>query len=162
VKLWGPLSASGLVTAALCCGVDQAFKWWMLSVVDIDRVQPLEIAPFLDIVLVWNRGISYGLFQQDSALGRYALLALMGLAMVGLFVWLAHAGRRFMALALGAILGGAGGNVIDRVLHGAVADFFSFHAYGYQWYVFNLADAAIVAGVIIVLYESLSGTDSGA
>ncbi len=160
MKIWGQNSFFGLAVAVAACAIDQAFKWWMLSVYDIGTAQPVRITSFFDLVLVWNRGISYGLFQQDSVFGRYALIAIMACAMLGLFVWLARSQGRLSALALGAILGGAAGNIIDRTLYGAVADFFSFHAMGYNWYVFNLADIAIVAGVAIVLYESLIETRS--
>jgi signal peptidase II len=141
--------------AAVACAIDQAHKWWMISIYDMPARQQVRVTPFFDLVMVWNPGISYGLFPQESALGKYILLALIVAVIVGLFVWLARSESRMTAVALGAIAGGAAGNVVDRIVHGAVADFFSFHAFGYQWYVFNLADTAIVAGVAIVLYESV-------
>src|SRR6185503_969966 len=105
------------------------------------------------------RGISYGLFQQDSELGQWVLFGLKVAAVILLCVWLARASCRLTALGLGLIIGGAVGNAIDRVLHGAVVDFVLFHirtaTFSFNWYVFNLADAAIVAGVVGLLYESL-------
>jgi signal peptidase II len=122
------------------------------------------VGPFFTILLTWNPGISYGLFPQVGPLGQWALLGVKAAAVLLLWVWLAHAGSRLTALALGLIIGGAIGNGIDRVLHGAVVDFVLFHVttetWTFNWYVFNLADAGIVAGVIGLLYESLVAGDA--
>jgi signal peptidase II len=154
---WGPFSALGLGVAALTLLIDQAHKAWMLYVYDIGARGVVTLAPFFDLVLVWNRGVSYGLFPQESSLGRWALILFALAATVALSLWLARVVAPLPAVAIGLVMGGALGNAIDRILYGAVADFFSFHAFGYQWYVFNIADAAIVAGVIGLLYESLFG-----
>jgi signal peptidase II len=154
---WGPLSALGLGVAALTLLVDQAHKAWMLYVYDIGAKGVVTLAPFFDLVLVWNRGVSYGLFPQESSLGRWALILFAIAATLALAVWLARVVTPLPAVAIGLVIGGALGNAIDRILYGAVADFFSLHAFGYQWYVFNIADAAIVAGVVGLLYESLFG-----
>jgi signal peptidase II len=141
----------GLLAALLGLAVDQAHKWWMLEVVRIAERGPVRVAPFLDLVMVWNEGVSYGLFQQGSDLGRL-LLILLGLGGAALFGWwLWRAPTRLSAVSLGLIVGGALSNVIDRLVYGAVADFFLFHVGGFEWYVFNLADVWIVAGVIGVL-----------
>ena len=158
---WGPLSALGVAVAVFAYAGDQAHKWWMLSVLDIAATGPITVAPFFDLVMVWNRGVSYGLFQQDSGLGLFVLAAFPFVVAGGLLLWLATATRALLAFALGLVIGGALGNATDRIVHGAVADFFSFHAYGYHWYVFNLADVAIVAGVAILLYDSLNDMRSG-
>jgi signal peptidase II len=155
-RIWGPYTPFGLGIAVIACALDQAHKWWMLESFGIAARQPVPITPFFDLVLVWNRGISYGLFPQESGVGRALLLVVAAAATVALALWLAHAAGRLAALGLGAVIGGALGNAIDRIMHGAVADFFSFHAFGFNWYIFNLADVAIVAGVAIVLYESLT------
>lgn len=152
---WGPLSPLGLGVAALTLLIDQAHKAWMLYVYDIGAKGVVTIAPFFDLVLVWNRGVSYGLFPQDGGLGRWILILFAFAAVIALTAWLARVVTPLAAIAIGLIIGGATGNAIDRILYGAVADFFSFHAYGYQWYVFNIADTAIVAGVIGLLYESV-------
>src|SRR5207302_5668048 len=114
-----------------------------------------------DLVLTWKTGISYGLFTQEDGLGRYVLLGLKAGAVLVLWVWLARAESRLTALALGLIIGGAFGNAIDRLAYGAVVDFVLFHittpSFNFTWYVFDLADAAIVAGVMGLLYESLFG-----
>lgn len=153
--LWGPLSAFGLAIAALTAFVDQAHKAWMLYVYDIGAKGVVTITPFFDLVLVWNQGISYGLLPQESPAGRWALILFACAASLALAVWLARQDSKLAAASIGLIIGGAIGNAIDRVVYGAVADFFSLHAFGLQWYVFNIADAAIVAGVVGLLYESL-------
>jgi signal peptidase II len=120
----------------------------------------VTLTPFIDLVLTWNRGISYGLFQQQGALGQWILLLVTVIAVALLMVWLARSASRLTALALGLIIGGAIGNAIDRFAYGAVADFVLFTprlgGIGFP-YIFNLADSAIVAGVAGLLYESLLG-----
>ena len=133
----------------------------MLGPFDIAGRQPVTVAPFLDLVLAWNHGISYGWFAQESDAGRWALIGLSLVVTLGLWFWLARASRAVAAVALGLVIGGALGNMMDRVVHGAVADFFLFHGFGFSWYVFNIADSAIVAGVILLLYESLSESKQG-
>jgi signal peptidase II len=153
--LWGPLSPLGLGVAALTALADQANKAWMLYVFDIGAKSPVTIAPFFDLVLVWNQGISYGLLPQQGALGRLGLILFAIAASLALAIWLARQTSKLAAASIGFIIGGAIGNAIDRMVYGAVADFFSFHAFGFEWYVFNIADTAIVAGVVGLLYESL-------
>jgi signal peptidase II len=159
--LHGPLTRYGVIVALVVCAIDQAMKLWLLNGFDLANRGIVHLTPFLDLVLTWNTGISYGLFPQESDFGRYVLLALKAGAVLVLWVWLARAESRLTALALGLIIGGAFGNAIDRLAYGAVADFVLFHittpSFKFTWYVFNLADAAIVAGVIGLLYESLFG-----
>jgi len=155
--LWGPQTPLGLGIAAIALAADQASKAWLLYVYEIGAKGAVTVAPFFDLVLVWNRGVSYGLLPQDSDLGRWGLILFAFAAAIALIVWLARVTSPLAATAIGLIVGGAIGNAIDRMLYGAVADFFSLHAFGYQWYIFNIADVAIVAGVIGLLYESLFG-----
>jgi signal peptidase II len=159
--LYGPLTRLGLIAAALVCALDQATKLWLLGPFDLANKGFVHLTSFLAFVLTWNPGISYGLFPQDTDFGRYTLLALKTGAVVILWVWLARAETRLTALSLGLIIGGAFGNAIDRLAYGAVMDFVLFHidteTIKFAWYVFNLADAAIVAGVIGLLYESFFG-----
>ena len=150
VKLWGPLSGLGLTMAVLSFAFDQVHKWWMLGPFDIASKGRVTVTPFLDLVLGWNRGISFGL---DPNLGRFPLIALAVVVSATLWVWLARTGRPLTAAALGLVVGGALANALDRIIHHAVADFFLLHAYGYSWYIFNIADVAIVAGVALLLYE---------
>jgi|SRR5215510_1623422 len=156
----GPLLRFGLAAAALVVLLDQAVKLWLIFVFDLGTRGLVRIAPGIDLVLTWNTGISYGLFPQAGAAGQWLLIAVKAAAVVLLTVWLNRTEIRMTALALGLIIGGALGNAIDRLAYGAVADFVFFHlttaSFRYDWYVFNLADAAIVAGVIGLLYESLT------
>jgi signal peptidase II len=153
------LALLGATAATLTCLLDQLSKLWLIFAFDLGSKGFVRIAPMLDLVLTWNTGISYGLFQQYDGLGRWILLAFTVLAIGVLAIWLARAGSRVTALALGLIIGGAIGNAIDRLAYGAVADFVLFHVtvanWQFRWYVFNLADAAIVAGVAGLLYEAL-------
>jgi signal peptidase II len=156
----GPLTRFGLAVAAVCAVADQALKLWLIFVFDLRAHGVVRLTPFLDLMLTWNRGISYGLFQQHGALGQWTLLALTTIAVALLAIWLARSSRQLAALSLGLIIGGAIGNAIDRFAYGAVADFILFTprlaGVGFP-YVFNLADAAIVAGVAGLLYESVLG-----
>jgi signal peptidase II len=157
----GPFTRFGLAVAAVTCLLDQASKLYLLQVYDLAARGPLRLGPFFDFVLTRNTGISYGLFQTHGPLGQWLLLAVKALAVVLLWFWLTRAGSRLTALALGLIIGGAVGNAIDRLAYGWVADFVFFHVstatWRFGWYVFNLADVAIVAGVIGLLYESVVG-----
>jgi signal peptidase II len=155
--LWGPVSGLGLIVAALVVLIDQANKAWMLYVYDLGARGTVTITPFVDLVLVWNQGISYGLLPQGSTLGRLGLIVFAFGASLALAVWLASLSSKLAAVSIGLIIGGAIGNAVDRIVYGAVADFFSFHAFGLEWYIFNIADTAIVAGVVGLLYDSLFG-----
>ena len=159
--LRGPQTAFGLITALLACAADQASKLWLLFVFDLGSRGRVPVLPGFDLALTWNRGISYGWLQQDGPLGQWALLTFKVLAVALLWIWLARAGTRLSALALGLIIGGALGNAIDRLAHGAVVDFALLYirtpTWSFNWYVFNLADVAIVAGVAALLYELIIG-----
>ena len=138
--------------AALVFGIDQLHKWWMLNVYGISEKAPVRITSFFDLVMVWNKGVSYGLFTTHT---QEWLIALSLAITAVLWVWACGAHRAFAAAALALVIGGALANALDRAMRGAVADFFHFHYQGFSWYVFNLADVAIVAGVALLLYESL-------
>ena len=156
---WGPLSALGLWLALVTGIADQAAKLWLLYVYDLADRGAVSLIPFVDLVITWNTGISYGLFQQNGSFGLWALLAFKAAAVVLLWVWLARASSRLTAAALGLIIGGALGNALDRLHWPGVMDFVLFHVetagWRFRWYVFNLADVAIVAGVVGLLYDSL-------
>ncbi len=144
----------GFSAALITLVLDQATKLYTLFVFDLPVKEPVEFAPFINLIVVWNRGISYGLFQQSSELGRWALIVISILASIALSVWIRRTTARLLAVSLGLIVGGAIGNVIDRLAYGAVFDFIQFHIGSWSWYVFNVADAAIVAGVVGLLYDS--------
>ena len=147
----------GLIVAAVALVLDQAVKLGFLFGAGwIDTLdQPvngirIEILPFFDIVMVWNKGISYGLFQAETAFHRWVLVA-FALGVTGFLIWWLRGIQDLrLAQAVGLIIGGALGNVIDRTFYGAVADFFLLHGFGYEWYVFNIADTAVVLGVVIM------------
>ncbi|MBZ0140940.1 MAG: signal peptidase II [Pseudorhodoplanes sp.] len=159
--LYGRHSRDGLSVALVVAMLDQALKLWLLFALDLAAGSPVRVLPFFDLVLTWNRGISYGLFRQDGPWGPWILLAFKIGAVALLWAWLAQASGRLTALALGLIIGGAAGNAIDRAAYGAVVDYAYLHLHAaglnFGWYVFNLADAAIVVGVAILLYEVLRG-----
>jgi signal peptidase II len=145
----------GLIAAVLTLVADQASKLWLYLGTDLVLTQPWRIAPFTDFVVVWNRGVSYGMFQQENDLGRWLLVGLSIAAALALGFWMSRAGSRLLAVALGLIVGGAIGNAIDRAVFGAVFDFVHLHAGEWSWYVFNIADAAIVAGVVGLVLDSV-------
>jgi signal peptidase II len=157
--LAGPLTRFGLAVAVITALLDQASKLYLLFVFDLGARGSVSVLPFIDFVLTKNTGISYGLFQQQGPLGQWVLLAVKALAVILLWIWLARSHTRLTALSLGLIIGGAVGNAIDRLAYGWVADFVLFHistaTWRFYWYVFNLADVAIVAGVVGLLYESV-------
>ncbi|ADH91153.1 lipoprotein signal peptidase [Ancylobacter novellus DSM 506] len=156
LRLAGPLTLYGGAFALAALVVDQASKLAVLHGVDFGPNGIVPVTPFLDIVYAWNTGISYGLFSQGAD-GWWLLGGLKVIAAVLFWLWLARVDRRLEAAALGLLIGGALGNAIDRAAYGAVFDFVSLHAVGFYWYVFNLSDVAIVAGVGLLLYDSLIG-----
>lgn len=154
--IWGPYSPLGLAVAVAAWALDQANKWWTLEIYRIEDKGRVAVTPFLDLVYVKNTGISYSMLELSGQAGQNLLASFAVAVTLALAVWLARGTtNKLMATSLGLIMGGAIGNAIDRVLLGGVADFFSLHAFGFYWYVFNIADVAIVAGVIGLLYESL-------
>ncbi|KAB2913592.1 MAG: signal peptidase II [Hyphomicrobiaceae bacterium] len=155
--LWGPLSQLGLTVLVLTLAFDQAHKWWMLIIFRIQEKGRVAVTPFLDLVYVLNTGVSYGMFLQDTPSGQWLLAGFAVLAVLAMALWLARGVRdKVVAASLGLVMGGALSNAVDRVLLGGVADFFSLHALGFYWYVFNIADVAIVAGVAGLLYDAFS------
>ncbi len=147
----------GLIVAVLGLIADQASKLWLLLGVRLGETGPIGLAPFAELRLIWNYGISYGFFQAESDLGRWLLVGFSGVATILLAVWMARAESRLLAVSLGLVVGGAVGNAIDRAWWGAVIDF--AHLFlpdrSRSWYVFNLADVWIVVGVAGLLYDSL-------
>jgi len=143
-----------LLVAGLVILFDQVTKWWIITVV----MQPphvIALTPFFNLVMGWNRGVSFGLFDGNSPLNVW-ILPLVALAIViALVVWLRRVRRLWLTLAIGMVIGGALGNVIDRVRFGAVADFLDFHVAGYHWPAFNLADTGISLGVAMLVLDAL-------
>jgi signal peptidase II len=151
----------GVIAAVAVLALDQASKLWLLFVFDIAHRGAVKVTPFFDLVLAWNVGISFGWFQNDSQLAQISLMIIKAVAVIVLAIWMARSRTPLATMALGLIIGGAIGNGIDRFAYGAVVDFALFHLQiggnTYNWYVFNLADVAIVAGVAALLYDSFLG-----
>src|SRR6266571_5670540 len=151
----------GVIAAVAVLALDQASKLWLLNVFDLARRGAVKVTPFFDLVLAWNIGISFGWLQNDSQAAQLALMAVKAVAVVALAIWMARSHTFLATVALGLIIGGAIGNGIDRLAYGAVVDFALFHieigGNTLNWYVFNLADVAIVAGVAALLYDSFLG-----
>lgn len=154
------LRLAGALAAVAMLAIDQGHKFWMLFRFDIADRQPVAVTPWLDLVLAWNPGISYSLLSASTQTGRLLLLLVALAATLALCVWLWFARTRAVALALGLIIGGALGNAWDRFAYGAVADFFLFHWGSFSWYIFNLADCGIVAGVAVLLYDAMRSKPS--
>lgn len=154
--IWGPYSGLGLGVLLATLAVDQAHKWWMLAVVGVAERGRYPALPFLDVRFVLNTGVSFSFLDGHSYDWQLALAAFAVLAALAMMIWLARGGTgRLMAVSLGLIAGGAIANAIDRVVLGGVADYILPHAFGVDWpTVFNIADVAIVAGVVGLLYES--------
>lgn len=149
----------GLLAAVLLLLADQASKWWILhglNLPELRNVPLLRAGPFgLDLTMVWNRGVTFGMLSGEGPL-NHVILALVAVVIAGLLLrWLWRAETRMVAIALGAVIGGAVGNVIDRLRFGAVVDFIRAHAWGWDWYVFNVADAGIVCGVVALMADAL-------
>ncbi len=151
----------GVIAALAVLVLDQVSKLWLLRVFDIGHRGAVRVTPFFDLVLALNPGISFGWFQNDSPAAQIVLLAVKAVAVVVLAIWMARSRTLLATVGLGLIIGGAIGNAIDRFAYGAVVDFALFHLQigenTYNWYVFNLADVAIVAGVAALLYDSFLG-----
>jgi len=156
LRLWGAYSGFGLITALLALAADQLNKYWMIEIYEIGSRGRVAVTSYLDLVMLWNPGISFGQFPQYGDLGRYFLIGFSVIAVIAMSIWLAYAHSRLIAASIGLIVGGALGNLIDRIVHGAVADFFSFHYAGYYWYVFNIADVAITLGVLGLLIDMIA------
>lgn len=143
----------GIGLAALTLVLDQATKWLVLFWV-MDPPRTIPVLPFLDLVIVWNRGVSFGMFG-GGTVPPWAFVVLSGIISIALLVWLRRAESLWTQMAIGLVIGGAIGNVVDRILFGAVFDFIDVHVAGWHWPAFNLADSAITLGVVLLLVESL-------
>lgn len=152
---------NGLGLAALVMALDQASKWWIVDVV-MAPPRIIEVTPFFNLVLTHNRGVSFGMFAADSHMGSWVLVGLALVISAFLVRWLYQTTQVIGVIALGLIIGGALGNVIDRVYIGAVVDFLDLHAFGYHWPAFNVADSAIFLGAAGLIFESFTGKDEPA
>ena len=149
----GNLRRAGLLIAVAIAGLDQLSKWWIVEIV-MQPPQLMPLTPFFNLVLGHNRGVSFGLFGTDESYAPYILSGIAAAISVALVIWLWRADRRPVVIALGMIIGGAVGNVIDRLSIGAVVDFLDFHAAGYHWPAFNIADIGITCGAALLIIDS--------
>jgi signal peptidase II len=148
------LAQMGGLIAVISMIADQATKWWILEgIMQPPRVIPMT--PFFNLVLTWNNGVSFGLFNNNNELNALILSVLAIAIVIFLILWLRKAENKRMAIGLGLIIGGALGNVIDRGIHGAVVDFLDFYVNSYHWPAFNVADSCITIGAVILIFDSL-------
>ena len=152
-----PVLRLGLAVAAVVLVVDQATKLYFYDLLVTRGIGYVEVLPFFSLVRVWNYGVSFGMFVTDASLGRWIFVAVALAIVVALLTWLRRATSRLVAVALGMVIGGAAGNVVDRISYGAVFDFLDFHVGEWHWPAFNLADSGITVGVILLLADGLLG-----
>jgi signal peptidase II len=148
------LGIGAYLLAALVVALDQASKFWILNVLDLPSKVTVPVGGPFHMTFVWNKGVSFGLLRAEVDLTRWALAAFSIIVAVFLAVWVRNATRRLMSVALGLVIGGAVGNVIDRVRFGAVVDFLDFSRLWFPW-IFNVADAAITCGIALLLLDML-------
>lgn len=144
----------GGIVAAVIIALDQVSKAWILQTV-MQPPRAIEVTPFFNLVLAWNRGVSFGMFNTESSYGAMILIGVAMVIIAALAAWLWTAEHRWSAVAIGLVIGGALGNVVDRLQYGAVVDFLDIHGFGYHWPAFNVADAAICVGAGMLILESL-------
>lgn len=147
----------GLIISVIALIIDQIHKYVMLHVVNIGEVKTIEVTSFFNLVMVWNHGISFGMFNDgDPHQYQPMMLSLLSIVIVTiLLLWLKKAETKWQVWGLGLVIGGAMGNVIDRIIYGAVADFLDFYVGTYHWPAFNLADSFICVGVFLLVLEGL-------
>ena len=144
----------GLTVALVLLVLDQLAKWAALDVLDL-AARPIVVTPFFNLVMVWNRGVCFGMLDSLGAVAPWLLSGLALAVVVGLLFWLRRSEHAMMAIGLGLVIGGALGNVIDRLRYGAVVDFLDFHVAGWHWPAFNFADAGICVGAGLILVDGL-------
>ncbi|MBR2124615.1 MAG: signal peptidase II [Acetobacter sp.] len=150
--------ALGVIAFVLTLSADQLSKYWILYDIDLPARGSIRVLPFLNFTMVWNRAITFGMFGWLGHSGRFIFSGISLAVVCALWVWMYRTPYKLTALCVGTIAGGAIGNVIDRLCYGAVVDFLHAHAFGWSWYVFNVADSAIVCSVCILLVQNfLSG-----
>lgn len=149
---------AGALVAVGSFALDQLVKWWLLAVYGIVSRAPVEVTPFFNLVMTWNQGVSFGLLGDHGELARWLLAGFAVAVSIALTVWMLRAPNLLTSLALGFVIGGALGNALDRVIHGAVADFFDFHLAGWHFWAFNVADSAITVGVVLLIVDSFYGS----
>lgn len=150
----------GAISALLAFIIDRISKWWIIDIFQLPNKGTVEILPIFDVVMVWNRGVSFGFMSAGDDFGRWALIV-MNLVIVGVLIyWLRSAKTILLGSAIGLVIGGAFGNIYDRVKFGAVADYFQFHWQDWYFAVFNVADSFIFIGAVLLIFNSTFGNDA--
>lgn len=154
-----PLNFKGYMVAGLCFFIDQLSKLAILIALPLSEIrQKITITPFLDFIHIRNSGISYGFFSGGDTWMRW-LLTIIAAGLIAICVkWLENSNNKLQALSLGLIIGGGSGNLLDRLIHGAVIDFVSVHGFNYYFYVFNVADSCLTCGIILFFIAEIRGT----
>jgi signal peptidase II len=150
-----PMLKLGLGVALASALLDQATKYYFHDLLVVQGKRVIEILPFFNLVTVWNYGVSFGMFNNGSSAQALIFVALSLSIVAALVVWLRRVDQTWVAASLGLVIGGAVGNVIDRLVYGAVFDFLDVHAFGWHWPAFNVADSAITVGVALLVIDSL-------
>jgi signal peptidase II len=145
---------AALVLAGVVLVLDQVTKALIVHVV-MDPPRVIEVTPFFNLVLTYNKGITFGLLRGHAAWQPWLLAAVSAVVVIGLLIWLPRTRSRLHAVGIGLVAGGATGNVIDRLTTVGVVDFLDFHIAGWHWWAFNVADSAIVIGVGLFLWDGL-------
>lgn len=145
----------GLLATMLVLSADQVSKYWILYGLDLPDRGSIAILPFLNFTMVWNHAVTFGMFGGLGGAGRIVFSAVALAVTAVLLVWMSRTQSKLTAVCVGAITGGAVGNVVDRLRYGAVVDFIHAHAFGWSWYVFNVADSAIVCAVCVMLVQNV-------
>ena len=132
--------------------IDRLVKVYLLNFLQENQLNSFRLNNFFEVVLVWNKGVSYGLFPQQSYAGQLIIIFFSLIICVWIAKFITNSDIRYRSITLILILAGASSNIIDRLIYGAVADFFHFEIATYSWYVFNIADIYIVSGLLILIY----------
>lgn len=151
---WKRYRTAGGIAAAVML-LDQLSKWYILDVLRLPERPPIEVTPFFNLVMVWNHGISFGLLAGGGTFRVVLLLAVAAVIVIVLLHWLRQTEDPLLVTAIGLVIGGAIGNMIDRLRYGAVADFLDVHVGVWHWPSFNVADSAICIGVALICWVSL-------
>jgi len=150
----------GAISALIAFLLDRVSKWWFIDVYELPLKGTVEILPIFDVVMVWNRGVSFGFLSANDDLGRWTLVAMNLVIVAVLLYWLKSAKNIMLSSAIGLVIGGAFGNIYDRIKFGAVADFFQFHWQEWYFAVFNVADSFIFIGAMLLIFNSTFGNDA--
>ncbi len=147
----------GLIFIFFVFLADRISKWWIMDVLELPKIQMIQVLPIFNLQWVENRGVSFGMLSADSDFGRWVLVVLLSLITIGLGIWLKSVQNRVLAIALGLVIGGALGNIYDRIIFGYVADFLQFYVGDWSFAVFNVADSCITVGAALLIWDSFFG-----